>query len=248
MKISIITVTYNNVKTLADTIDSVLQQDYVSLEYIIVDGGSTDGTVELVRDYGDKISKFVSEPDNGMYDAINKGIELSSGEYVGLVHSDDFLAYPQCVSDIVNILKDSQTDSLYADLEYVDAENTEKVVRNWNSGPYSKKRFLWGWMPPHPTFFIKKDLVKKYGGYRLDFGSAADYEFMLRYLYRFEVSASYLSKVTMKMRNGGMSNVSLKNRIKANNSDHRAWMVNNLKPYFFTRYLKPLSKVAQWIG
>lgn len=247
MKISIITVVYNNVNTIKDTIDSVLSQTYQDIEYIIVDGQSTDGTVELVQSYGNRIHKFISEPDGGLYDAINKGIKLAGGEVIGLLHSDDLFNSPEAISSIVQAFKAEAVESVYADLHYVDKNDTRKVIRNWQSGGYSKERFTLGWMPPHPTFYVKKEVYDRLGFYDTSFKSAADYELMLRFLYKHNITTKYIPDTLVKMRIGGESNRSLKNRLRANKEDFMAWKKNNLNPRFYTRFLKPLRKLPQFI-
>lgn len=247
MKISIVTVVYNNVSTLRDTIESVLGQDYSDIEYIVVDGGSTDGTVELIKSYGDRIRKFVSEKDNGLYDAINKGIRMATGEVVGVLHSDDLYCSTTAISKVAKAFLEQPVDSVYADLFYVDKANTLKVVRDWRSGPYQKDRFTRGWMPPHPTFYVKRSVYETYGLYDTDFKSAADYELMLRYLYKHSISTYYIKDTLVKMRVGGESNRSFSNRIRANREDYFAWKKNNLSPRFYTRFMKPLRKLHQFI-
>lgn len=247
MKISIITVVYNGASTIQSCIDSVLSQNYPSIEYIIVDGNSKDGTQALIDQYGKRIAHFVSEPDKGIYDAMNKGISLATGEYIGILNADDFYANNQVISDVVKALKESNAQGSYGDLQYVDAVNENLVKRNWVSGAFKKDAFLYGWMPPHPTFFISKKCYEKWGTFRLDMGSAADYELMLRMIHKEKISLAYIPKVLIKMRVGGVSNSTLENRIKANRNDKKAWKVNGLKPYFFTLLLKPLRKITQFI-
>ncbi|MFT2007738.1 glycosyltransferase family 2 protein [Pontibacter sp. 13R65] len=247
MKISIITIVYNNRETIADAIESVLSQTYPHIEYIVIDGLSTDGTVNVVKSYGNRISTFVSEKDKGLYDAINKGIGLATGEVIGLLHSDDMLAGKDTVADIARMFTTHQTDSVYGDLHYVQKEDTSKTVRNWVSGDYDRKNFLYGWMPPHPSFYVKRACYQKYGLFNTTFKSAADYELMLRFLYKHKISTAYLPEVLVRMRVGGKSNVTLKNRIRANQEDYNAWVVNGLKPKIYTRFLKPLRKLKQFL-
>ena len=156
MKVSIITITYNSESTLIDTIDSVLSQTYKDIEYIIVDGGSTDSTLSIVHSYKDKIAKFVSEKDNGLYDALNKGIAMASGDVVGIIHSDDFYTSHHTIENVVHAFKAEHADAVYADLFYVDKHDTNKIHRRWKSGRYKHGMFLNGWIPPHPTFFVKR--------------------------------------------------------------------------------------------
>jgi glycosyltransferase len=246
MKISIITVVYNNITTIKDTIESVLSQDYADIEYIIVDGGSTDGTLEVIKSYGNRITKFISEPDKGIYDAMNKGLRLATGKIAGILNSDDFYADSTVISSVIATFQQQKTDSVYGDLVYVKPQNTQQVLRYWRSGKYNRKKFLFGWMPPHPAFFVKRELYEKLGYFNLDFTSAADYELMLRFLYKHRISAAYLPKLLVKMRAGGKSNKSVENRVKANREDKDAWIVNNLKFLPFTFILKPIRKIPQF--
>lgn len=247
MKVSIITVCYNSEKTLKDTISSVLEQDYDDIEYIIIDGKSTDGTVGLIESYGKQIDLFISEKDKGMYDALNKGIKMANGELIGILNSDDFYIDKKVISDLVKQIKSDDADALYADLYYVDAKDSSIVKRYWKSGAYKAGKFLKGWMPPHPTFFIKKWAYKKYGGFNLSLKSAADYELMLRMIHKEKVKLSYLPRVIVKMRIGGMSNSSIVNRLKANKEDQKAWKINGLKPHPLTFLFKPMRKVFQFL-
>jgi len=245
VKISIITIAYNSQETIEDTIKSVVNQTYSNIEYIIIDGGSKDNTLSIINKYKDKISTIVSEPDKGIYDAMNKGVEKATGDLVGILNSDDFYANETVIEKIASKIKDY--DSIYADLVYVDRENTDKVTRYWKAGTYKEGAFTNGWMPPHPTFFVKKSIYNRFGTYNLKLKSAADYELMLRFLHKEKISTTYLPEVITKMRVGGQSNVTLSNRLKANKEDQLAWEINGLKPNFYTLYLKPLRKVGQFI-
>ncbi|MET7259478.1 glycosyltransferase family 2 protein [Dyadobacter jiangsuensis] len=247
MRVSILTVVYNGAATIRHSIDSVLAQDYPDIEYIIVDGNSKDGTQDIVRSYGNKIARFLSEPDAGIYDAMNKGIQLATGDVIGILNADDFYAYPSVVSEVAGVLAASNADASYGDLEYIDANDATVVRRKWVSGAYKVGAFLNGWMPPHPTFFVRKEVYNTHGLFRLDLGSAADYELMLRFVHRENIKLAYLPKVLVKMRSGGVSNSTLKNRIAANRNDRLAWKINNLKPRFYTLWLKPLRKIIQFI-
>ena len=246
-KVSIITVCYNSEKTIEDTLQSVINQTYSNIEYIVIDGVSTDNTLSIINKYKDKIAIIVSEKDNGIYDAINKGIGLATGDIIANLNSDDFYIDDKVIADVVATFEKEKTDTLYADLYYVDAVDTNKIVRYWKSKQYKKGLFLKSWIPPHPTFFVKKEVYQKHGLFDLQFKSAADYEIMLRFIHRFKASISYLPRVIVKMRVGGVSNSSLKNRIKANQEDRKAWEVNGLKPHAFTLIFKPLSKLLQFV-
>ena len=246
MKISIITVVYNNKDTIKDAIESVLNQTYQNIEYIIIDGVSTDGTVDIIKSYGDKIDKVISEPDKGIYDAMNKGIKLASGDIIGILNSDDFYANNNIIEKVVKEFEDKKVDSVYGDLVYVNAKDTNKIVRYWKSKPYKKGLFTKGWHPAHPTFFVKKEIYDKYGIFNLDFKIAADYELMLRFLEKYQISNSYIPEIFVKMRLGGESNQSIKNIIKANIESYNAWKINGLYINLFMILLKPLSKLFQY--
>jgi glycosyltransferase len=233
MKVSIITIAYNSGHAIADAINSVVSQTYNDIEYIIVDGKSKDNTVEIVKSFGNKISKFVSEPDKGIYDALNKGISMATGDIVGFMHSDDLFANNEIIEHVVEKFKQNDSDSLYGDLQYVYKENTDKVLRYWKSGTYTIRKLKMGWMPPHPTFYVKRWVYEKYGGFNIDMGIAADYDTMLRFLGKYRISTQYLPEVMVKMRVGGASNRSLKNIIKKSSEDWDAF--------------KNLNKVTQFI-
>jgi glycosyltransferase involved in cell wall biosynthesis len=244
MKISVITVCFNAVQTLEQTITSVLSQDYPDFEYIVVDGGSKDGTVALLERYADKI-RYISEKDNGIYDAMNKGVRLASGDVIGVIGADDF--YPDCqvLSIVAKGFTEVDTDSVYGDVKFVDPFDTEKVVRFWKDAPYDKANWLKGWMPPHVAFFLKKSAYEMYGLYHTEFTCSGDYELMLRMLYKNDLKAHYIPATLMTMRVGGTSSASLKHRWVANREDRKAWRMNNLKPKWYTLWLKPISKIKQ---
>ena len=247
MKVSIITVCYNAKSTIEFALQSVLNQHYKDIEYIVIDGASSDMTLSIIKKYEGKIAKIVSEKDNGMYYALNKGIELATGDVVGLLHADDFYASNKIISRIVTEFQSKNIDAVYGDLQYVFKEDINKVFRNWNSNPYNPSLFLKGWMPPHPTFFVKRECYKDFGKFNTTFSISADYELMLRFLYKHNIKATYIPEVIVKMRVGGVSNISIQNRIKANMEDRRAWKINGLKPNVLTLFLKPLSKLRQYI-
>lgn len=246
MKITVITIAYNAADTIEETILSVINQDYHNLEYIIVDGASKDKTLEIVQKYESHISKIVSEPDAGVYDAMNKGVDLATGDLIAILNADDTYAHPRVLSLVVEALETSGADSCYGDLIYVDRTNPDKTTRTWISGPYKKESFLKGWMPPHPSFFAKRNLYLDYGVFNTLLKTSADYELMLRFLFRHNSTTVYLNEVLVKMKVGGQSNASLKNRLKANREDRLSWKINGLKPGNLTLIKKPLRKIMQF--
>lgn len=246
MKISIITACYNSSATIVDTLRSVAAQDYNDIEHIIVDGASTDNTLEIVKQYP-HLAKVVSEGDNGIYDAMNKGIAIATGDVIGILNSDDVYTNSSSISKVMKAFGSNGTEVVYADLQYVKYNNPGKVTRTWHSGKFSKRKFYFGWMPPHPTFFVRKSVYEKIGNFNCALRSAADYEFMLRVLLKNDFKPYYIPEVLVKMRTGGMSNATLGNRMRANREDREAWRINNISPYFFTIPFKPLRKVLQFI-
>jgi glycosyltransferase len=246
MKISVITATHNSASTVKDTLTCIRQQDYPDIEHIIVDGISTDQTVDIVKGFP-HVGKLVSEKDSGIYDAMNKGIRLATGEVIGILNSDDVYIDATVLSAVAAAFADPAVMTLYADLQYVHPMDLGSIRRTWVTGPFKKKNFYYGWMPPHPTFFVRKDVYEQVGLFNTDLRSAADYELMLRILLKHGLPAHYIPRVIVKMRAGGVSNASLWNRLRANKEDRLAWKLNGLKPYFFTLYLKPLRKIFQFI-
>jgi glycosyltransferase involved in cell wall biosynthesis len=237
-KISIVTAVYNNRETVRQAIESVISQDYPLIEYIIVDGASTDGTIEIIRSYEDRISKFISEPDCGIYDAMNKGLNLATGEIIGILNSDDFYFNNEVISDIVREFDKTEVDIVYGDLLYVSPDNLNKVVRYYSSAKCTPDSFAWGWMPAHPTCFIKKSAYEKHGDFKTNYKIAADYEIMTRFMAKYRLSYSYLPKVMVKMRTGGVSTRNLQSNWILNREIVRACKENGIS----TNILKVLSK------
>lgn len=251
MKISIITVVYNGAQTIEDCLKSVLSQDYPDLEYIVIDGASTDGTLQCIEQfdqspYSHRINKLLSEPDEGLYFAMNKGIQMATGEVIGMLNADDLYATNDCLSAVAAMFSTQPIDATYADLVYVSQQNPDQVTRYWKSGTYRKGAFLWGWMPPHPTFFLKKTFYDQWGTFDTHLRIAADYELMLRFIHKYGIRLGYLPRVLVKMRVGGLSNTAVSNRLQAHSESRNAWKINNLRPYFFTLWLKPLRKFSQF--
>jgi len=246
MKVSIITAVFNAKDTVAQTIECILNQSYKNIEHIIIDGGSTDGTLEIIAKYRSTLAKAVSEPDRGIYDALNKGIGLASGDVIGLLHGDDFYAHDRVLESVVKVFEEQNVDSCYGDLLYVNKNDTERVIRYWKASEYHHGKFKFGWMPPHPTFFVKREIYEKYGLFNTNFRIAADYELMLRFLEKYRISTYYIPEVFIKMRLGGASNRSLKNLFIKSSEDYKAWKVNNLNGGFYTILLKNFTKIPQF--
>lgn len=244
LKISLITVVYNAQNTIERCINSVLRQKFNNIQYIIIDGGSTDNTIQIIDRYRDKIDFFLSEPDNGLYDAMNKGIAHATGDVIGTLNADDFFADDDVLEQVAHVFANRQTSIVYGDLDYIKPDG--KIIRKWRSGAYQSGMFNWGWMPPHPTLYCRRELFEKLGVYSLEYGSAADYELMLRFIHAHKTSAVYLHKVMVKMIIGGVSNKSLSNRVQAARFDLKAMRTNNISLPVLTVLIKPLRKIMQF--
>lgn len=244
MKISVITVCYNSAATIRDTLRSVAEQSHPELEHIVVDGASTDQTADIVRQFP-HVAHFICEPDEGLYHAMNKGIALASGEVVALLNADDFYTHPEVLARVAAQFEQSGAQALYGDLQYVHPVYLHRIVRHWRSGAYRVSDFRWGWMPPHPAFFVRRQWYDLLGNFDLEFRMAADYELMLRFLYKHQIPATYLPEVLVQMRAGGISNASWRHRWRAHREDRKAWVKNGLQPAFFTLWMKPLRKISQ---
>jgi glycosyltransferase involved in cell wall biosynthesis len=246
MKFSIITVCYNSEKTIFDTIHSVNNQTYPNIEHIFVDGGSSDKTLEIINS-NSKVDKIViSEKDKGLYDAMNKGIKLATGDVIGLINSDDLFCDSDALLKVVELFeKNKNLDSVYADLFYVSEKNTNKIIRKWVTGP--QKEFKFGWHPAHPTFYIKKNIYDRFGLFDLSFRLAADFEIMLRLLEKHKIKTIYLKEPLVKMRLGGETNKSLKNIYCQNIECIRAFDKNNIKFYKLAYpFLRIMPKFLQF--
>ena len=292
MKISVITATRNCASTVADCMASIRRQTHPHIEQIVIDGASSDDTLAIVKGSGHSVETLpphpsrlplptapgkphaarrtvlLSEPDNGIYDAMNKGILLATGDIIGILNSDDSYADDEVLARVAAVFADPTVMSCYGDLVYVKTGERLKVKgerstdpsspssfhlsqdsihRYWKAGDFDADRFYQGWMPPHPTFFVRRSVYEHYGTFRMDMGSAADYELMLRFLVKQRISATYIPCVLVAMRLGGVSNATLNNRLRANQMDRRAWKVNGLTPRPWTIFLKPLRKINQWL-
>lgn len=246
MRVSIITVAFNSEKYIESALLSISAQTYPDIEHIVIDGGSNDGTLQILNRFKDKIAKLVTEPDNGIYDAMNKGLSLATGDIIGFLNSDDVFYDSSAVKNIVDCFKSKNTDCVYGDLIYVKENDLDSVVRYWKSSKYIDNLFISGWHPPHPTFYAKRSVFKKFGSFFLDFKISADYEMMLRFMAKNNVKSTYIPSPLVRMRIGGESNKSIKNIIIANIECYRAWHHNGLYISPFIMFRKPFSKVKQF--
>ena len=247
MKISIITCVLNNSKTIKDSIKSVQRQKYENIEHLIIDGGSIDDTLEIVKKNKDKDLSLFSSKDKGLYYAINKGIKLSSGNIIGILHSDDFYNNDRVISDVVNTFLDTNADLVYGDLEYVSKKPPFKKIRNWKAGEFKEKNLKKGWMPPHPTVFVKKKIFTKIGGYNTKYKISSDYDFLIRALSNKDIKKKYIKKILVKMRIGGKSNKSIINIINKSIEDLMIIKKNKIGG-FLTLLNKNFSKLTQFFN
>lgn len=243
MKVSIITVVYNNEKTIADAIESVLAQTYPDIEHIIVDGKSKDNTLAVVNRYKDKLGRIISEKDDGLYDAMNKGIKAATGDIIGILNSDDFLYNDQVIADIVAAF-DDRTDATIANVVFVDPGEL-KVKRFYSAKRWKPSRFAWGQAPPHPSFFARRKLFGQYGYYETDYEIAADFELMVRFFLLHQVRWKYLPLITTKMRLGGKSTRNLNSVVINNREKLRACKANKVRSNYLMQLAKYLSKPVE---
>lgn len=245
MKVSIVTPVYNDPRV-GEALSSVEEQQGISeLEKVVIDGGSDDPTKDVLNEWESRVDVLISEPDEGIYDAMNKGITVSTGDVVGILNADDRYADSDVLRDVVDIFEETSVDACYGDLVYVD--DKDEVRRYWRSGSYRRHRFWFGWMPPHPTFFVRKKVYEERGTFDLDYPIAADYELMLRLLVVEQVDVRYLDRVMVRMAMGGESNASLGNIVQANREVRRAWKKHGLKGGGLAPFLKPARKVFQFL-
>ena len=246
MKVSIVTAVLDRADTIAQAVKSVQRQSHRQLEHVIQDGGSQDGTVEIVERLTDNRTNLVSEPDLGIYDAINRGIARSTGDVVGLLHSDDFFSHEEVVARIAAAFENPEVEAVYGDLDYVSSADPDRVVRRWRAGIFSQSKLRRGWMPPHPTLYLRASVFRDYGNYDTSFEIAADYDAILRYFGSAQVRSVYLREVLIKMRVGGASNASLGHILKKSKEDLRALRRNDIGGYGALAF-KNLSKIGQFV-
>jgi glycosyltransferase involved in cell wall biosynthesis len=245
LKISLITVAFNAESTIERCIQSVIEQTYKNVEYIIIDGASTDNTLRIINNFNNCIHHFLSEPDMGIYDAMNKGIKLAKGDVVGMINADDYFSDSNVIADVARAFQQGDAPIVYGDIDYVGASGN--IIRKWRSGKYKHGKFNLGWMPPHPAFYCKRELFYGFGFYSDEYGTAADYELMLRFMHKNHLNAFYLEKVLVKMKIGGISNKSLSNRVKGLLNDFKAMRKNGISIPLATLLFKPLRKINQYL-
>ncbi len=246
--ISIITVAFNSENTIQNTIESIFNQTYQHIEYILVDGGSTDGTKDIIRFYENKINCYISEPDQGIYDAMNKGIKLASGDIVGILNADDLFYDHSILEKIVKEFNDADIDAVYGDVQFFHLEKQNKIVRYYSSKRFKPYKFKYGIMPAHPSFYAKRELFDKFGFYKIDYQIAADFELLLRFIYKNNIKCRYLEQAFVSMRPGGISNRSFKSNWILNKEILRACSENGVKTNYFYIYSKYFRKIFEFIG
>jgi len=247
MKITIVTPVFNCGAYINNCIASVISQDYASVEYIVIDGGSVDNTLAVLEQYREFITCLVSEKDEGMYDAINKGLKLATGDVVGILNADDYFSGPDVISAIANCFNRMDCDAVYGNLNYVSRRDGQSVQRRWRSGIFSTRSVLRGWMPAHPTFYVRRSVYAQFGFYKPGYGTCGDFELMLRFLYVYKIRAFFLDKLLVNMRTGGRSSGGIKGRWKSMKNDYRILVEAGLPRPLFTLVLKKLKKLCQFV-
>lgn len=246
MKITVITTVFNAVTTIEDTIQSVVEQNHPDIEHIVIDGESTDGTLGIVNNYRACVAKVVSEPDMGIYDGMNKGLRLATGDIIGFLNADDVYAHGSVLKRVAEVMSEPKVDACYADLVYVDNEDPRRVVRYWKSQSYKDGLFQKGWMPAHPTFFVRRKVYERYGGFDLSYPRQSDFELTMRFLHIHRIKAVYVPEIFVHMRTGGLSNSSWRGVLQGNLEAYRASKkhIPGTTPFFIIR--KILSRFPQY--
>lgn len=248
MKISIITATYNSAATIRDCIQSVNSQTYNNIEHIIIDGASKDNTLEIINSLPNRVITIVSEPDKGIYDAMNKGIKAATGDVIGILNSDDFFASNDVIENIVKeFSNDSTLEGIYTNLYYVNQDNPDQIIRHWVSNSFKKRSFFKGWHPPHPTLYLRREVYEKYGNFNLDFSLSADFELMLRFFEKYNIKTKYLPITTIRMRLGGATSKNWQNVRNQNIQCINAFRTNGFRPPLLYPVYRLLPKLLQFI-
>ncbi|WP_354689771.1 glycosyltransferase family 2 protein [Lentibacter algarum] len=247
IKFSIITAVYNRSSTIGQAIESVAAQSYDNIEHLVIDGASTDETLVEVQKHSHARIRVVSEPDKGIYHALNKGMAMSTGDVIGLMHSDDFFAHKDVLSNVARVFEAEQADAVYGDLDYISATDPSKVLRRWKPGDFSHAKLSRGWMPPHPSLYVRRNVIERFGGYNTNYSISADYEAILRWFGSGGIKSVYLPEIMVKMRIGGESNRSLERVIQKSFEDYRALRSTKMGG-LVALSLKNLSKIPQFLG
>ena len=242
--VTIITIVHNNVKTIRTAVQSVAHQSYENIEHIVIDNCSNDGTLEAIYQQENDISLIISEPDDGIYHALNKGIKLANGEIIGFLNSDDVLKNRNTITTIVQNLMAEDNEAVYGDLQYFSKQRPNRIIRSWKSNKYTSKKFRQGWMPPHPTFYTYKDIYLKYGFFDISYKISSDYDMMLRLLYEKKIKAKYIPEVLVKMQRGGVSNQNLRSIMLKSKEDFLIMKKYNFS--LLTLINKTLRKFSQF--
>jgi glycosyltransferase involved in cell wall biosynthesis len=246
LQISVITAVFNRAATLGESLRSVHSQRWPEIEHIVIDGGSTDGSLAILDQHKSRIAKIVSEPDGGLYDALNKGIRQASGDVIGFMHADDEFATPHALARVAQAFEDPDVGAVYGDLVYVKKNDVSRVVRYWRAGQYQRTQLTQGWMPPHPTFYVRREVYSRFGGFDTRYRIAADYENMLRILWRGRIKAAYIPEVLVRMRVGGISNMSIFNMLHKSREDYAAMRENGIGG-LQALLLKNVTKLPQFV-
>ena len=248
MKVTIITAVYNREGTIKEALESLNRQDYPNIEHIIIDGASTDNTLKLINTFKSPDAIVYSEPDNGAFDALNKGLEMASGDIVGFLHSDDFFAHDQVISDVVNEMNNNKVDAVFGDVLFVSPNDLKKEIRYYSSKEFTLKRFESGYMPAHPTFFTKREFYQRFGGFNTRYKIAADFELLLRFLYVHKISYHYMGQLMIYMRTGGLSNATIKSRFILNKEIFAACKQHGVKTSVFKIISKVIRKIPEYFS
>ncbi|MCI4668417.1 MAG: glycosyltransferase [Bacteroidia bacterium] len=247
MKVSLVTVSWNNADVIKNCLDSVASQDHPELEYIIIDGASKDGTQDIIKSYNGLTNHFVSEPDKGIYDAMNKGLKLASGEVIGLINADDFLVHEHVISRVVREFEEKEVDAIFGDVEYVDPDDLDRVVRYYPGKGFKPAMMKQGNMPPHPSFYVKRELYERFGLFDTQFRITADFEFMVRLFLKGGISYSYIPETLVKMRTGGASTSGLKSMLNINREMLVSLRQNGISSNYLHLYSRYFKKIFQLI-
>jgi len=246
VKVSIITITYNSDKTVEDTLQSVAAQSYENIEHVVIDGASKDNTIDIVKSFPNV--KLLSEPDKGIYDAMNKGVAMTTGDIVGILNSDDFYPGDDIIQKVVDTFKEKKVDSVYGDVKFVSPDNLNKVTRYYSSAIWNPEKFAYGYMPAHPSFFVKKECYEKFGNFKTDYKISSDYELLIRFLYVNKISYHYIQEPLVTMRTGGASTQNLKSIYTLNKEIIRACKENGIATSFPKLSMKFFNKAAEFIN